>query len=84
MNKKKLKSDSKLLKPIINIGKNGLTDESIDHIKNILKKKKLIKIKLNKNIIESKSKKDIVIEIVEKTESELIDFIGFNIVLYKR
>ena len=38
---KELRRVARELKPIINIGKSGLTDPLVIHIKNILSKKKL-------------------------------------------
>lgn len=84
MNKKKnIKEKGKLLEPIIRIGKNGLTDNAIDEIKKQLKKRKLIKVKFLRSFIKGKDKKKIGKEIATKTNSELIDQVGFVVVLYK-
>lgn len=83
INLKELKKQGKSLKPIINIGKNGITDPQIEHIKRIILKKKLIKIKFNRSAIEEKEKNIILTELINKTNAVLIDFIGFNAVIYK-
>ena len=84
MIKKKLKERARSLEPIIRIGKNGLTIGLINEIKRQLKKKKLVKIKLFKNFLRNKDKKLIAKEIAEKTNSILIEWVGFVVVLYKK
>ena len=84
MNLKDLKSKGKQLKPIINIGKSGITESQISHIKKTLKKKKLIKIRFNRSALEEKDKVDVLKEILNKTGSVQIDFIGFNAIIYKK
>ena len=83
MNQKtQLRSKAKALEPILRIGQNGLSENVIKEISSLLKEKKLIKIKLLKPAI-SKNKKEMINEIVEKTDSELIDAVGNIAVLYK-
>lgn len=79
-----LRRKARAMQPILNIGKNGITDSLILEIEKVLKARKLVKIKLNRSAIEDKDKKEIVKEIVARTGAELIDFVGFNIVLYKK
>ena len=79
-----LRKKARSLKPIINVGKNGLTETLILEIEKTLKQKKLLKIKLNKGSLENSDKKEIVKLLLEKTGAELIDFVGFNVVLYKK
>ena len=78
-----LKEKAKTLEPVIRIGKNGLTESTIKEIKKQLNKKKLIKVKLLKAFINNKNKKEVAKEIAKKTNSRLIDLVGFVIVLYK-
>lgn len=78
-----LRKKSRELKPIINIGKNGLTEGLLQEIERTLKKKKLIKIKINRSALDAKEKKEIAKDILIKTKAELVDFVGFNITLYK-
>lgn len=78
---KQMRSKAKLLEPMVRIGKNGLTEASINEIKKQLKKKKLIKIKLLKSI---EDRKKLAKEIAEKTDSVLIESVGFVVVVYKR
>lgn len=76
-----LRRRGKALTPNIRIGQNGLTEAAIIEIKKHLKQKKLIKIKFLKNFMGDHDKKDAVMELVQKTDSVLIDFIGFVCVI---
>ena len=82
--KSSISEKAKLLEPILRIGKSGLTQGVIDEIKIQLKKNKLIKIKLLKSFLEGKDKKELAKEIAQKTDSELINQVGFVVVLYKK
>lgn len=84
MEKKELAEKSKELEPVIRIGKNGITEGIIEEIKSQLKKKKLIKIKFLKSAMEDIDKKVLAKRIAEDTNSELIDQVGFIVVLHKR
>jgi RNA-binding protein YhbY len=61
-----------------------LTDGVISEIKKQLAKKKLIKIKLLKAALEGKDKKEAAKEIAAQTGAEIINQVGFVIVLHKR
>jgi len=80
---KKLKEKAKTIEPILRIGKAGLTDGVVEEIKKQLKKKRLIKIKFLRDAIEG-TKKEFAQEVASKTDSELIDQVGFVIVLNKK
>ena len=83
---KKLKSEGKSLKPFLQIGKNGVTENAISQIRNYLKANKLGKVKLSKSFLETQyqNKKEIAETIAESTKSEIIDQVGFVVVLWKR
>lgn len=78
------------LKPIIQIGKQGLTKSSIEEIKKHLKKRKLIKIKCLKYFVDSLDldgrnsvkMKEISKLILEQINCRVIEIRGFTIVLY--
>ena len=78
---KELRAKAKVLEPIVRIGKNGLTDASVLEVKKQLARKKLIKIKLLKSV---EDRKLLAKQIAEKTDSEMIEAVGFIVVLYKR
>jgi len=80
---RKLKSESKMLKPSIIIGKNGIKEETIKNIKNHLKRYGMVKIKILKTYIEDKDKKIIAHTLADKCEAKLVDLIGFTVVLVK-
>ena len=79
-----LKKESHSIKPIIQIGKNGLTDATIAEMLVHLKKRKLIKVKLLKSLLETVDKSELFEKITSKTKSEVILSAGFVVVLYKR
>jgi len=81
---KELKSKGAELKPIINVGKAGLTDSAVKEIKLQLRKRKLIKVKFLKGIVKEKGKKELAEELVSKTDAKLIQHVGFVVVLYKK
>ncbi len=80
---KELRIRSKSLKPVIRIGKNGLTGSQLKEIGKMLQKKKLIKIKMLKSFLEGKDKKEEAKEIAAKLGAELIDSVGFVATVYK-
>ncbi len=83
MKNKELLEKTNLLKPVLRIGKKGLTESVIKELKNHLKKKKLIKVKLLKSFIQDKNRKKIAAELATQTNSEIVQQIGFVIALYK-
>jgi len=83
MELKELKSKAKLIRPLVRIGKNGITETQVNDIKKHLKKRKLIKIKLLKSFRKEETT-DIAQDIAEKTDSKVIHIIGFTFVLYKK
>ncbi|MFW5891320.1 MAG: YhbY family RNA-binding protein [bacterium] len=74
---------SKAISPILWIGKKGITDSVIDELKKLLKKKKLVKIKLLRSFIEENNKKEVAKNLAIKTDSMIINVVGFTITLYK-
>jgi RNA-binding protein len=80
-NLKMLRSKSKTLTPVLNLGKNGLSETAILEIKKMLKQKKLIKIRLNIGILEDTKAKIVGKEIAAKTDSVLVDCVGHVVVL---
>jgi RNA-binding protein len=78
-----IKLRAKALGPLLRIGKNGLTEGSINEIKLMLKKRGLIKIKLLRSFTEGKDKKESAKEIAEKTDSILVESLGNIVVLSK-
>lgn len=78
----KLKSLAQKLDAIIQIGKNGVTDETIKVVSDAFNTKELIKIKkIDSSPIDQK---EIAKILAEKTNSEIVQIIGSKIVLYKK
>lgn len=81
---KELRQKAQLLNPLVRIGKNGLTGAQLEEINKHLKKKKLVKIKILKSLIEQGAKKDAVAkEICERTGTILVQRIGFVVTIYR-
>lgn len=78
-----LRSKAKTLSPILRIGKLGFGDSVVSELRKLLKKRKLVKIKLLPSYLEGKNKKEVIEQIVQKTNSELIESVGNVVVLYK-
>lgn len=81
---KKLKSKARLLEPLVRIGKNGLTDQTVNQVKLMIKKRKLVKVKFLRAFLDTHDRKSAAKELAEKTGAEVIDQVGFVVVLYKR
>ena len=67
-----LKKKSRELKPVMQIGKNGLTDNVISEIKHLLKKRKIIKIKLTRGVTGGEDKKELAKKVEELTGSKMV------------
>jgi RNA-binding protein len=76
----KLKSNAHRLKPLIQIGKKGVTDEQIETIEKLLEKHELIKIKFNEFKFQKRELSSII---AERTESMIVDIIGNTLILFK-
>ena len=69
------------LKPVIRIGKNGMTENIINDIKILVKKKKIVKIKVLKSAISSATMKDIADKILKETNLKIIQLRGHSVVV---
>ncbi|MDI9393956.1 MAG: YhbY family RNA-binding protein [Euryarchaeota archaeon] len=78
-----LKSDASKLNPVLNIGKNGVTDALIEELNKQIKANRLVKVKVLKSAEEGKDLKTIADELAEATRSTLIDIRGRTVVLYR-
>lgn len=66
----------------INIGKSGLKESVIDEIKRQLKEREVVKIRFSRAM--SLHKQNYINDIIEKSNSKLIDFRGNVAVLFKK
>lgn len=78
-----LKSDASKINPILNIGKNGITDTLIEELNKQIKANRLVKVKVLKSAEEGKDLKTIADELAEATRSTMIDVRGRTVVLYR-
>lgn len=77
-----LKGLANTLRPLVLIGKNGLTDTVIDSIDEILEAHEIVKIDVLKSCEASAGA--LAVEIAGATGSEIISRIGRKIVLFRR
>jgi RNA-binding protein len=66
----------------ISIGKSGVKESVIDEIKRQLKAREVVKIRFSRSM--SEDKKNHIKEIIEKTNSKLVDLRGNVAVLFKK
>lgn len=78
---KELKSQAQVIKPKILVGKNGLTDGTLQSIDEVLTADELVKIKFLNNSIEIDN--EICSILTEKLQAELLQKIGHMLVLYR-
>nr|WP_321496646.1 YhbY family RNA-binding protein [uncultured Methanolobus sp.] len=78
-----LKNEATKIKPIINIGKNGITDSVIEEIKKQVKANRLVKIKMLKTSAEGEDIKTSAEKLAEATNTTLIDVRGSTVVIYR-
>ncbi len=78
-----LKADASQLKPIMNIGKNGITDPVVEELKKHLKANRMIKVKLLRSSREEKDTSLIAAELAQATASQIIEIRGNSVVLYR-
>ncbi|WP_410508395.1 YhbY family RNA-binding protein [Methanosarcina hadiensis] len=78
-----LKSDANKISPVLNIGKNGITDTLIEELNKQIKANRLVKVKVLKSAEEGKDLKTIADELAKATRSTLIDVRGRTVVLYR-
>ena len=79
----KLKAEASSIKPILNIGKNGITDAVVEEIKKQVKAYRLVKIKMLKTTPEGEDVKEAAQKLAEVTGTTLIEVRGSTVVLYR-
>lgn len=80
--KVKLRSLAMDLRPIFQVGKEGLSENLIKGLNDALEAHELIKISILKNC--SLNIKEAALDIASHTNSELIQIIGRNVVFYRK
>ncbi|MEN1969333.1 ribosome assembly RNA-binding protein YhbY [Lentibacillus sp. N15] len=79
--KRYLRAKANRLKPIFQVGKDGVNDNMVTQIGEALEKRELIKISVLQNCLEDKH--DVATMLANGTEAAVVQIIGNNIVLYK-
>lgn len=78
----KLKALSHDFKPVINIGKNSLTEETLGAIDEVLEARELIKIKVLNNNLDDQD--EIVKTLLEELNAEFVNHLGSIITIYRK
>jgi len=81
---KTMRSEAMTKTPNMIIGKNGLTDQVIADINELLSRNKLVKLKILPAYIVNKDKNAVFDEIAAKTFSKIVQKIGFTVTLTRR
>ncbi|WP_096270649.1 ribosome assembly RNA-binding protein YhbY [Paucisalibacillus globulus] len=79
--KRFLRSKAHHLKPIFQVGKVGVNENMIVQVNEALEKRELIKVSILQNCMDDKE--TVSEELQAGTNSEIVQIIGNNIVLYK-
>ncbi|MBR7553356.1 ribosome assembly RNA-binding protein YhbY [Allobacillus sp. GCM10007491] len=79
--KRFLRKEAHHLSPIFQVGKQGVNENMIAQLNDVLEKRELIKVNILQNVLEDKE--EIAQQIVQGTGAELVQLIGNIIVLYK-
>lgn len=79
--KRHLRSLAQTIKPVLQIGKNGITDAYIDSVNTQLDAHELIKVSVLQNV--DGEKEALAQEISERTQSEIVQIIGNQLVFYR-
>jgi len=79
--KRFLRSEANQLQPLIQIGKNGLTESVVELIEEALEAKELVKVSILQNCAEDK--KDIAEKLEKVQDLHVVQIIGSTIVLYR-
>ena len=77
----RFRSQANLLKPIVMIGKDGLSETVIDQIDQIIEIRELIKIKIQNNSAEDA--RNVAEEVAKELNAEVVQVIGGIVVLYR-
>lgn len=79
--KRFLRAKAHHLRPIFQVGKDGVNENMITQINEALEKRELIKISILQNCLEDKDY--VANNLVNGTDAELVQIIGNNVILYK-
>lgn len=81
---KKIRLEARNLEPLVRIGKNGLTENIINEVAKLLKKKKVVKVKFLHAFLEENERKNAGQKLAERTNSILVEQVGGVVVLMRK
>lgn len=79
-----LKEEARLNRPIVQIGKNGITPSVVLEIDKHLKKRHLIKVKLLSSFVNTYNKEEEVQTLARTLHASIVSMIGNSVCLYRR
>lgn len=79
--KRFLRSKAHHLKAIFQVGKDGVSENMIEQLNDVLEKRELIKVHVLQNCLEDKE--TVAEQLADGTNAEIVQIIGNQIVLYK-
>ena len=79
----KLKAEAVQLKPIINIGKNGITDTVVEELVKQIKANRLVKVRILKSAASEEDVKTLAQQLADTTRTTLVEVRGSTVVLYR-
>jgi len=78
--KRVLRGIGQLLEPVIHVGKEGVSEESVSATQDVFRKRELIKVRVLKNAPDDTL--TTAAELAQATGSELVGRVGFTFLLY--
>jgi len=79
----RMKRELSLEKPMVWVGKDGASPQTMNEISRQLEKRKIVKVQILKSALEDESANDIALKTAQQTESILIDVRGHTFILHK-
>lgn len=79
-----LKIKAAELKPVVMIGKNGITESVIEEIKSSIEHHELIKVKVKAKAEDREQRDELAQYLAEQSESTVVQFLGNNLTLFKQ
>lgn len=70
--------------PVLQVGKNGITESFIMEVRTQLKHSRVLKVRILKSALGEKDRKEIASEVAEKARASLLDVRGHTFTLKKR
>jgi RNA-binding protein len=79
--KRFLRAKAHHITPLFQIGKNGVTDNLITQLVDLLEKRELIKVNILQNCLQPKE--EVAQQLADQTNAAIVQVIGNHIILYK-